>query len=625
MITPEQLTDLHEEFNSINVDGSGSLKRSDVGAALKIIGIDIPGYQVREILARFGEAPELSYNEFVTIFTELMEEKTAAVNQWKKGIVRVHDAYQVQGIAEHGADEIVHTIRIAEEIAFSNWINSKLAEDGDLKRLLPVTPDNGDLYRKVQDGIIICKLINIAQPETIDERAINKKNLNTYTKLENLTLSLMSAQAIGCNIVNIDADDISKGKPHLVLGLIWQIIRVGLFAQINLEHVPGMFRLLNEGETLDELRRLTPEQILLRWVNYHLNNTDTNRRMANFTSDIVDSEIYTYLLNEIAPREAGLSMAPLHQKDNIKRASSMLNEAAKIDCRSFVTPNDVAGGNYKLNLAFVANLFNKYPHLPEPGADEVLEEEVVEETREEKMYRNWMNSLGVKPYVGYLYTDLQNGLVIFQLYDQIRKGVVDWSRVVTLFRKMQGFMDQIQNGNYAIEVGRQIGFSLVGIQGKDIYDGNRTLTLALVWQLMRAYTLAILARCTNNGSFATDKEIVAWSNQKLQTAGKTSQFKSFMDSTISSGIVVLDLIDAIKPGTIDYSLVHRGETTAEKLENAKYAITSGRKIGAKIYALPEDIVEVKSKMVMTVFACLMARDYMPSLGPTTENGENGTH
>jgi len=34
----------------------------------------------------------------------------------------------------------------------------------------------------------------------------------------------------------------------------------------------------------------------------------------------------------------------------------------------------------------------------------------------------------------------------------------------------------------------------------------------------------------------------------------------------------------------------------------------GRKIGARIYALPEDIVEVKNKMVLTVFACLMARD-----------------
>lgn len=31
-----------------------------------------------------------------------------------------------------------------------------------------------------------------------------------------------------------------------------------------------------------------------------------------------------------------------------------------------------------------------------------------------------------------------------------------------------------------------------------------------------------------------------------------------------------------------------------------------RKVGARIYALPEDIGEVKSKMVMTVFACLMA-------------------
>lgn len=43
----------------------------------------------------------------------------------------------------------------------------------------------------------------------------------------------------------------------------------------------------------------------------------------------------------------------------------------------------------------------------------------------------------------------------------------------------------------------------------------------------------------------------------------------------------------------------------EKLENAKYGLTVARRIGARIYALPEDVVEVKSKMVMTIFACLM--------------------
>lgn len=33
------------------------------------------------------------------------------------------------------------------------------------------------------------------------------------------------------------------------------------------------------------------------------------------------------------------------------------------------------------------------------------------------------------------------------------------------------------NCNYAVELGHQSKFSLVGIQGKDIYDGNETLTL----------------------------------------------------------------------------------------------------------------------------------------------------
>lgn len=45
-----------------------------------------------------------------------------------------------------------------------------------------------------------------------------------------------------------------------------------------------------------------------------------------------------------------------------------------------------------------------------------------------------------------------------------------------------------------------------------------------------------------------------------------------------------------------------------------------RKIGSRIYALPEDIVEVKHKMVMTVFACLMALDYVPTMDSKEKNG-----
>jgi len=33
--------------------------------------------------------------------------------------------------------------------------------------------------------------------------------------------------------VNIDAHDLAKGKPHLVLGLLWQIIRVNIFLAVK--------------------------------------------------------------------------------------------------------------------------------------------------------------------------------------------------------------------------------------------------------------------------------------------------------------------------------------------------------------------------------------------------------
>lgn len=47
----------------------------------------------------------------------------------------------------------------------------------------------------------------------------------------------------------------------------------------------------------------------------------------------------------------------------------MLQQADRLDCRQFVTPADVVSGNPKLNLAFVANLFNKYPALTKPEGE----------------------------------------------------------------------------------------------------------------------------------------------------------------------------------------------------------------------------------------------------------------
>ncbi|MEQ2261841.1 Plastin-3 [Xenotaenia resolanae] len=121
------------------------------------------------------------------------------------------------------------------------------------------------------------------------------------------------------------------------------------------------------------------------------------------------------------------------------------------------------------------------------------------------------------------------------------------------------------------------------------------------------YTLNVLEEL-GDGEKVNDDIIVNWVNKTLAKAGKSTKISSFKDKEISSSLAVLELIDAIQPGSVNFELVKTHSLSEEdKLNNAKYAVSMARKIGARVYALPEDLVEVKPKMVMTVFACLMGR------------------
>ena len=82
---------------------------------------------------------------------------------------------------------------------------------------------------------LFSKLINTAIPGTIDERAINKGKLNQFTIVENQNLALNSAAAIGCSIQNIGAKDLMSGTHHLILGLVWQVIRVSQDLDRNID------------------------------------------------------------------------------------------------------------------------------------------------------------------------------------------------------------------------------------------------------------------------------------------------------------------------------------------------------------------------------------------------------
>ena len=60
-------------------------------------------------------------------------------------------------------------------------------------------------------------------------------------------------------------------------------------------------------------------------------------------------------------------------------------------------------------------MFNTYPALDLPTEKVPEAGIVIEETREEKTYRNFINSFGMQPRVNYLYSDLCDGLIILQV------------------------------------------------------------------------------------------------------------------------------------------------------------------------------------------------------------------
>lgn len=105
----------------------------------------------------------------------------------------------------------------------------------------------------------------------------------------------------------------------------------------------------------------------------------------------------------------------MSESDSTKLAELVLANALKMKCRKFVRAKDIIKGNAKLNLAFVCNLFNNFPAL-EPAEEELPN---LEETREEKTFRNWMNSMGVRPFVQNLFLDLDDGCVLLQLFELV--------------------------------------------------------------------------------------------------------------------------------------------------------------------------------------------------------------
>ena len=485
-----------------------------------------------------------------------------------------------------------------EKECYCKIMNKLLGEDPELKEKLPLDPKSNEVFKKMKDGVLLCKLINLVAPGTIDERVIVKDpGMTKDDKLNNLNTVINSAKSIGC-LIECTADDVLDEVRTKDVDLLYQVLKPIVLKKISVQDFPQLLRLKEDAkETDEELLTLGPEDFLKRWFNHHLTTAKHPNKLNNFSDDVKDSEKYTILLNQLSPDQC--STDALNEPDVKKRAATVLENAPKIGANVYIKDEDIPSGNEHLNTLFTAELFMANHGMGEATpAEKMTASKLLEDDdeggREERSFRTWINSLkleGVRK-VNNLYEECRSAILLLKMIDKIKPGTVQWKKVE--LKTKNPFKISV-NCQEVIDASKRSGYSIISIGNKDIQEGKKKHILAIVWQLMKAHTLKIIGE-------KSEADLINWANSKVP---ENRRIKSLKEKKLNDGLFWIELLAAIEPRCIRWDLVARENLSDKDKEmNAKYALSVARGLGAMIFVVWEDITEVKSKLLLTFLASL---------------------
>lgn len=87
---------------------------------------------------------------------------------------------------------------------------------------------------------------------------------------------------------------------------------------INIKDVPEIFRLLEEGEEVHDLKKLSADELLVRWINYHLGKLGKDdEKVHNLGKDIKNSRALIYVMTRL---DSSLTTEALGIEDEVARA-----------------------------------------------------------------------------------------------------------------------------------------------------------------------------------------------------------------------------------------------------------------------------------------------------------------
>jgi len=181
--------------------------------------------------------------------------------------------------------------------------------------------------------------------------------------------------------------------------------------------------------------------------------------------------------------------------------------------------NDISCGNPKLNLLFTASIY--HATLANRGDMDEQEMELpdeVMETREERQYKNWINSMGIPGvHVNSIFTDLYNGLILLKVLDRVEPGCVDWRQTE---KNPNNIFKLLINGGACIKTGKnKLNFKLFNCDADSIVKKDRKMTIAFLWQLMRYHSI----KCAEGYD---EKALLKWANSVVPSEVQVKRFNA---------------------------------------------------------------------------------------------------
>ncbi len=117
------------------------------------------------------------------------------------------------------------------------------------------------------------------------------------------------------------------------------------------------------------------------------------------------------------------------------RAGRAIQNATNLGVNVFLKPKDICDGNKKLNISLVAQLFNTCHGLTMEEEQKVtfdfsaLEIDDAGDTREERVFRMWINSLNIENvYINDLFSEVMDGVNLLKVMDTVQPGSVVWKK-----------------------------------------------------------------------------------------------------------------------------------------------------------------------------------------------------